>query len=343
MRLLVSLVLVALGLVIPIGQIAAHDATPSAQTGTPIAISGAECTVTPRTMAAIAEIVSGDNASAATPIGDPAAYVKPDGAAADPATIAGVTETIQQLVACVNAGDFMRFLALFSNDGLRRYADDLGLPLAEDDVLLTPDPSQNEQVALGPIADVVVLADGRVSALAQIPDQVSTGSGEDNFSVQLILVEQSDRWLIDELIPISPESASSWTPVDGAGYRGVIVSAADVEDFMRAMTGEEGAQGWEPTADDIAQLEAKLPSFLSSAPNAAPDLGTRIASYFRQYAGLIDSDGRQTIFVNAFCDTVTSDWQTEPVLVMDGGDCFFTVTYNVETGTFTGLTINGEA
>lgn len=347
MRSLMSLVFVALTLVASVGQVAAQDATPSAHAqGTPIAIPGSDCTVEPRTAGAIAEIVAASNGIGATPISDDATYTRPEGTAADPATVAAVTATVRQLVACVNAGDFLRFLALFSNDALRRYADDLGLPLDAGDPLLTPDPTQNEQITLTAVEDVIVLADGRVSALVRIPPLDSDGTTDDDAALQLILVtdpSQTGLWLIDELIPIVPDAVPAWTPVSGEGYQGVIVGIADVADFVQGLTGQGDSVGWEPTPDDIAKLEAHLPGFLQTAPNAAPDLSTRIASYVRQYAGVIDSDGRQTILVNAFCDSGIADWTAEPVLVLDGGDCFFTVTYVVETGTFTGLMINGEA
>ena len=36
-------------------------------------------------------------------------------------------------------------------------------------------------------------------------------------------------------------------------------------------------------------------------------------------------------------------WRKEWVLVMDGGDCFFQLQFDVESGTFTALMVNGEA
>jgi len=110
--------LLGLTLLVPEGRIAAQDASPAAQPATPVA--AAECTITPRTVGGIAEIVT--DRSQATPIAAPAPYNRPDGTPADDATNAAVTETVRQLVACVNAGDFMRFLGLFSDDALRRYA-----------------------------------------------------------------------------------------------------------------------------------------------------------------------------------------------------------------------------
>jgi hypothetical protein len=342
MALVVSLLLLFLALFTPVSQVSAQDATPAAQEATPVAVPGSDCTVEARTPAALAEIVTENDVANSTPIADPGPYAKPHGTPADAETVAGVTTTIRQLIACVNAGDFLRFLALFSNDALRRYSADLGFPLDPTDELLTPDPTINDQIALGPIEDVLVLPDGRVSALALLPNQESSSDGED-LNVQLIFVRQGDRWLIDELFPIAPESATTWTPVGGPGYVGVIVDADSAPEFVRALTAQEPAAGWEPTPDDVANLETALPAFLQTAPQATDRLRQHLSDYTRQYAGIIDSDGRSLILVNAFCDAGGTDWHSQPVFVLDGGDCFFHVTYDPATGTFSGLMVNGEA
>lgn len=345
MSLVAVLVLFTLTLIVPVGSVSAQEATPVAQEATPVAVPASECTVAPRTLAALEEIVTDADIASATADLDAVPYVKPEGTPADTATIEGVTTTVRQLVACVNAGDFMRFLALFTNDALRRYSVGLGLPLDPDAPLLTPDPSTNDQIALAGIEDILVLSDGRVSLLASIPDQASDGGDDDEAVVQLILIRQGDRWLIDELIPIAApeEQPLLWTPVSGVGYEGVIVDALTAADFARWLTGQETSGSWEPSPDDVAQLEAALPAFLATAPQATDRLRQDLASYKRQYAGIVDSDIRQVILVNAFCDTLGIDWQSQPVLVEDGGDCFFQVTYDPLAGTFSRLMVNGEA
>lgn len=342
MSLVVSLLLLFLALFVPVSQVTAQDATPVALKATPVAVPGSDCTVVARTPAALAEIVTADDIARSTPVAQPAPYTRPNGTPADAQTVAGITATIRQLVACVNAGDFMRFLALFSDDAVRRYSASLGLPLKPDDKLLTPNPTLNTQVALGPIDDVLVLADGRVSALAHLPSQ-ERGSGGKDLDLQIIFVRQGDRWLIDELFPIAPASATTWTPVSGSGYAGVIVGADSVPAFVRALTGQQPAAGWQPTPDDIAALETALPAFLRTAPQATDRIRHHLADYTRQYAGFVDSDGRSLVLVNAFCDAGGTDWRSQPVLVLDGGDCFFHVTYDRDGGTFSGLTVNGQA
>lgn len=344
MTLALSLVLFMLMLATPparsSSQTAAAAATPVATGATPIA--AIDCTVTPRTAGYIAEIITDTDLANATPMADPAAYLKPDGTPADGETLTGVTETVQQLVACVNAGDFLAFLALFSTDALHRYAVDLDLPLDPSDERLTPVPEAAASLSSASISDAIVLADGRVSILVHIQLPSDTDTAESPFDLQLILIKQDDRWLIDELVQIAP-AQPVWTPVSGDGYAGVIVDAESAAEFAGWLHGDEILTGWEPTADDIAALEAALPGFLKTAPQAKPDLWERLPTYKRQYAGFIDATGHTFILVNAFCDASFADWQSEPVLVLDGGDCFFQVDYDPATGLFSRLMINGEA
>src|SRR6478752_6237876 len=82
-------------------QVAARSGTPVAGFATPVAAE--ECSVQPRTAAAIAEIVTAEDIAKATPFAEPAAYIRPEGAPADAETIARVTERVRQLAACVNA------------------------------------------------------------------------------------------------------------------------------------------------------------------------------------------------------------------------------------------------
>ncbi|HEY7034760.1 MAG TPA: hypothetical protein VH482_25700 [Thermomicrobiales bacterium] len=344
MALVAPLLFLLLALFAPVAQTSTQVATPAVQEATPVAVPASDCTVEARTLAALTEIVTAEDIANATPVAEPGPYTKPNGTPADAETVAGVTATIRQLVACVNAGDFLRFLALFSDDALRHYSASLGLPLDPNDELLTPDPSINDQIALGPIADVVVLPDGRVSALAHLPSQSGgTDAGSEDVDLQLIFVHQGDRWLIDELFPVVPQQAGTWKTVSGPGYAGVIVDAETAPEFAKWLTGKDAATGWEPAEVDVAGLEIALPGFLETAPQATERLRQRLSDYIRQYAGIVDSDGRRVILVNAFCDAAGTDWQSQPVFVLDGGDCFFHVGYEPAAGTFSGLMVNGEA
>ncbi len=126
-------------------------------------------------------------------------------------------------------------------------------------------------------------------------------------------------------------------------HSGVIVPEAIAPAFVAAFIGG-GAEGyWTPQATEVARLESALGPYLRQAALArSPDLWQRLPEYTRQYVGLLD-DRRQRILVNAFRDDLGTDWRTTPVAVLDGGDCYFQVTYDVASGAFSDLTVNGEA
>lgn len=102
---------------------------------------------------------------------------------------------------------------------------------------------------------------------------------------------------------------------------------------------------WTPTEEDILNLEGKLDSFLrenSEQFNSQPPVWEQIKNYKRQYAGLI-INGKQLIYGNFFCTETGVDWREEWVIVMDGGDCFFQLRFDMESGEFMNLMVNGEA
>ena len=47
--------------------------------------------------------------------------------------------------------------------------------------------------------------------------------------------------------------------------------------------------------------------------------------------------------MNAFCDAEGTGGIDAPSIVLDGGDCSFSVRYDATTGTFFDLRIDGEA
>ena len=72
-------------------------------------------------------------------------------------------------------------------------------------------------------------------------------------------------------------------------------------------------------------------------------IGVRIKHadrYSRQYVGVI-IENRKFIFINAFCDdSPPTYWRERVVDVCDGG-CSWGVVYDVETGKFSHLEMNG--
>jgi uncharacterized cupredoxin-like copper-binding protein len=159
-----------------------------AQEASPEAISVAECQVEPRSpeffqnLAATPAPATEENAAAA---GTPEASLDP----VDEATLAGMTTTAREVVACLNAGDFLRVHALYTDDYLLRN-------FGQDDVAAlsaTPSPAaEPDQALFRGLRDTVLLADGRASAV------IGTTTPTGDIDTYTIFEQSGDRWLIDD-------------------------------------------------------------------------------------------------------------------------------------------------
>jgi len=169
-----------------------------AQEGTPFA--GREvpdpslCTVNPRSPDFLMQ-----TPVAATPGATPAtpqAAVEPTGNPADAATTSAISDVVRQLYACLNAGDTLRALALFTDPAATKFLasrPDLAIPPAN----ATPGPSPLEaQIAIVSIDDVTMLSDGRVFALVTQDDPTRPPDGPE--PVFFYFTNQNGQWLIDD-------------------------------------------------------------------------------------------------------------------------------------------------
>lgn len=121
----------------------------------------------------------------------------PEGEAADEETVGAVTATIIEAIACVNGGEFLRFLSLVTDEGIVDLVG--GEPLEAEvlehfaDIAGTPAAAEQE-VTLIDVRDVRVDGD-RVSAIVE----ASTG-GEESQVDLFYLVEEDGRYLIDGVV-----------------------------------------------------------------------------------------------------------------------------------------------
>jgi hypothetical protein len=166
------------------------------------AVAAAECTVAPLTVPQLTDL------AVASPFADytPVATLKDETPASDN-VIAEVTAVIEESIACVNANDIPRALALFTPGYLqRRYGgangDDLGHLLAA--LTRTPAPaSPEDQLTLVEIARVVILLDGSVVA------EVTTANLSEKFVDVLRFVQVDGKWRIDDVSPGEPEALAT--------------------------------------------------------------------------------------------------------------------------------------
>ena len=177
-----------------------------AQAGTPPAGSDAptakECTVAPRSENELRALFRG---AAATPVPEslvasPAPATPPAGASADEQTLAAVTATWRQYLACLAAGDQARMFAVLSDNMVRRqFLVDIAFGVTEDALFAylaaTPVPLAPDQpVPFEPFEDVRVLRDGRVAVV---------GPGDQGRGDVRIFVKQGDVWVLDDWFDLS--------------------------------------------------------------------------------------------------------------------------------------------
>ena len=185
-----------------------------AQAGTPAAVrdvpAAAECIVEPRSKDELRALFREASATPVldSPAASPTPAIVPTGAPADEQTVAEISATWRQFIACISAGDQARMFALFSDDMVRRqFVVDIAFGVTEDALFAflaaTPVPFPPDQsIPIPPFDDVRVLSDGRVAVV---------GPGEQGRGDVRIFVKDDDRWLLDAWFDLT----SSGTPAAG--------------------------------------------------------------------------------------------------------------------------------
>lgn len=169
-------------------------------------------------------------------------------------------------------------------------------------------------------------------------------------------------------LDISPAAQSHPLALDfGAGS---VVLSASLGDQLRWLGFESGVSYWQPSALDIEQLEkglkrglgegAEHPQTLSDYAIERPDYQNwvrdrvhevlaRLPEYRRQYVGFVTEAGERRILLRGFPGPSFEDvfefprWQEEIVVVSDGGSRYWSVVYDVASGTLREFACNGEA
>ncbi len=206
-RLLAALTVLSM-LLFAQSAVTAQDATPAAGE----VIDPAECQVEPRATEEIQQLVgTASEGTEATPGAADAGSMQ--GEEADEATVQAVTQTYRELVACLNAGEFLRVYALYTDDYLRRTLTDRGID--PEQLQATPAPDQQETTALVGVSDVRQLTGGQVTARVE-----TTSSPEGTATViQSVLEPVEDRLLIaDETVvdaAAATPGAAGATPAAG--------------------------------------------------------------------------------------------------------------------------------
>jgi len=167
--------------------------------------------------------------------------------------------------------------------------------------------------------------------------------------ILFLLISQSCNALPGEKsssVTQSPSTTESLESPTMAANQNWVIFTKDQSEEMRIESWlVESDEFWTPSIDDIVTLEEKLTEYLmqnSKQFYRQPPVWQRLDEYQSQYIGL-ERGGRQIIYGNYFCSSGSKDWRRNIVEVIDGGDCYFQVEYDVENGLFINLRVNGEA
>ena len=173
-----------------------------------------ECRVEPRSLESLQALATPAAGVAPEPVrsvGTPVAL--PPGEPLDAATLAVVTATAREVIACENAGATLRTLSLYSDAFLRRYFGQPGLfTESRYAVMTTPRPLPPErQVALVEVRDGRRLADGRAGAVVVVDDPTDPPDRRPSASF-LFFAQEYGRWVVDDAIEVSAEARATRTP-----------------------------------------------------------------------------------------------------------------------------------
>jgi hypothetical protein len=131
------------------------------------------------------------------PEASPTPVTAPDGEPADDGTAAAVEETISQLTACLNAGDLLATLALYSDGFIQNAFSQLEITqeIYDEQLAVIEPRAEGEQVLLFSFGDVVIADDGRAAVVVVGDDLANEGEPSGTL---FYLVEQDGTWLVDE-------------------------------------------------------------------------------------------------------------------------------------------------
>jgi hypothetical protein len=171
-----------------------------------------ECRATPRDLATLQDLAE---EAAALPLASPIA-LPAGGEAVGDETVAAITATVREALACFNAGAYLQAFALYSDGYFVRLFAAVG-PYDQsvlDFLAAAPVPrAEEERLALLGVRETRRLAAGRVGAVVEVADPTTPGVEGRSF---VIFVQANGRWLIDDVVPL----ASEGTPVAGRAEPG---------------------------------------------------------------------------------------------------------------------------
>ncbi|WP_159029700.1 hypothetical protein [Streptomyces marincola] len=130
------------------------------------------------------------------------------------------------------------------------------------------------------------------------------------------------------------------TFVEGTGWRGVVLQAP-LEEIGLPDDPRLEAESVVPYEADIERFEEALPATEVFEWGDGQTETVQLADYTRQYTEMTGG-GRRALLVAGFCDEdLVSGWETEWLMVMDGGSCFWDASMDLATGEIVSFGFHG--
>ena len=109
----------------------------------------------------------------------------------------------------------------------------------------------------------------------------------------------------------------------------------------------DDAEYWSPTEADVRTIQSGLPAYLQENKSAFymtdEPIWEQLDEYNSQYVGIV-LEGRKVIYASYLCRIgEDTNWRENFIFVADGGACYFKFKFDISTGEFFELLVNGEA
>ena len=144
--------------------------------------------------------------------------------------------------------------------------------------------------------------------------------------------------------PTAPLQAGSqgqpYQDLQDAGYEAVIIPEGQAPQYIQAMFGRQESAYWTPSQDDILKMEEQLNIYLQNF--VGQNVLKNLSSYKRQYIGVVKEESK-LLLGNYFCEASGIDWKQQPVIVDDGGNCYFQTELDMDSGQIIYFMVNGES
>jgi hypothetical protein len=101
---------------------------------------------------------------------------------------------------------------------------------------------------------------------------------------------------------------------------------------------------WTPSATALATMESRIDK-IGDIKLKGHGMEIQIKDprqAYRQYVGILIG-GQRYVYISGSCRKTDARWHDRLQNVCDGGECFWSVLYNVQSGSFSDLETNGDA